>query len=337
MTTAQPLNWPVPLQAVSRLFTRRRLLLDRLTWPIRPPSDDELAREVTELVLRAVDGDRELADLACEPFRVLRYVDPGQLDPVFRALLPPEFVRMNRPRLGLGTGTGKTSTFVWLLQHWSSVSTLKPGQAPARSIMAAGSVTRAALQVRRSLLHDPEQVSRRHVAEFTQTWLGRKATDMAIEDVGEAILFADLDNQHDNSTLVSELKRSARQQRRRKRLLTDGPFRRQRVESLDQLPRHDVLQASLVGTAASSAALDLVVETRLEAFDERIHRVLALLKPDERDVARAYAGDVALTWSQAAARCGHPSKFGERVQHKLRRLGKRLVTRTSAAVQPCTL
>jgi DNA-directed RNA polymerase specialized sigma24 family protein len=61
--------------------------------------------------------------------------------------------------------------------------------------------------------------------------------------------------------------------------------------------------------------------------DDRIARVLARLKPDEHRVAITYAEE-GCAWAEAAAACGLPAEYGERVRRKLHRLGKQLLERT---------
>lgn len=67
----------------------------------------------------------------------------------------------------------------------------------------------------------------------------------------------------------------------------------------------------------------------------RVERVLRMLKPPERRVALAYADGYADTWEKAAAACGMPPAFGERVRRKLKRKGDELIARQVAA-QPRT-
>ncbi|WIX91359.1 hypothetical protein [Amycolatopsis sp. DG1A-15b] len=86
--------------------------------------------------------------------------------------------------------------------------------------------------------------------------------------------------------------------------------------SHDQVPHHEALQATLVGSSLPQPP-DIAVERRREAFDDRVHRVLAQLRPDELQVARAWARDDSLTWFEAAAACGRAAAFGTRVQSGL--------------------
>ncbi|QKV74094.1 hypothetical protein [Amycolatopsis sp. Hca4] len=259
------------------------------------------------------------------------------LDPDLEALVPLSFVNESTPNLRvvsyIDPGRDAAKSYISLLSHWQAVSNLQPGEAPARSIRSAGSVTRAARETRRSMLYDPPEVSRAAIGAFAATWLGRRPTAKTIEHVGEAILFADLDDEHDNATVKHQLQEDAKTQMTRTRLLTEAPFRGQRVGSLDQVPRHDALQGALVGSSMPQRP-DVEVERRLEAFDDRVHRVLAQLRPDELQVAQAWARDDTLTWLEAAASCGRAAAFGTRVQRKLRRLGEQLLARTASRSQP---
>jgi hypothetical protein len=76
---------------------------------------------------------------------------------------------------------------------------------------------------------------------------------------------------------------------------------------------------------------DLVFEA---AFgDERVEAVLAVLDPDERRAAMAWAHPSIAHWTEAARFAGarDPEAFGERVRRKLKRLGARYTACAGAA------
>jgi hypothetical protein len=132
---------------------------------------------------------------------------------------------------------------------------------------------------------------------------------------------------------VRRLKRAAIHQYRIQRPLTDTQLCRHRVTSLDQpLPSGHgaTVQNTLVDKIPSLNLVNNIVETRLDAWEERIEQVLGRLKPAELDVARVYARDDTLSWHQAAESCGRDPKFGTRVQRKLRRLGEQFLARSAA-------
>src|SRR5437764_1701449 len=227
-------------------------------------SDDaaaNLTRRATQLVLAPRQGWMSglvsaVVTLLSEPHMRRRHrcsCRPCDPDPNLEALVPLALANESAPNLRPtrffhpGTGGATTYSYVGLLSHWQTVSNLQPGEAPKRSIRTAGSVTRAARETRRSILHDAPEISQAAVGAFAATWLGRKPTAKTIEHVGDAILFADLDDEHDSATVVRQLRKGAKAQKTRTRLLTEAPFRRQRVGSLDQVPRHDGLRGTLIG------------------------------------------------------------------------------------------
>jgi hypothetical protein len=71
--------------------------------------------------------------------------------------------------------------------------------------------------------------------------------------------------------------------------------------------------------ALSSGASDLVVDTLLAGFEDRIEWVLRQLESDQRAVAIAHTSDTDMTWTQAACRAGVPALEAERMGEQVRR------------------
>lgn len=122
-----------------------------------------------------------------------------------------------------------------------------------------------------------------------------------------------------------------RAQRRCWRPLGLTRLRGARVASLDRPVRSaDGGLLPLVDTLGTEADLETMM---FGCGEERVTRVLEMLRPEERRVALAFAGGYAGTWERAAVRCGMPAGFGERVRRKLKRKGDELTARR-AAVRP---
>ncbi|MEU3625975.1 hypothetical protein [Amycolatopsis coloradensis] len=298
----------------------------------------EATRRATKLFLKNQPGVWLPAKLAryagfTRKNAIWRWRKRSGSDPVIEALVPLEYTHVgtDAPRQHVHRcGSGKSSIILALqelLGHWEEVAKASPADdVPRDSILAARDVTAAAREVRRSMFLDPPEVSEASIGAFAVTWLGRKKNPRTIADVGDAILFADLDGE----LTVDLLRKQAELYGRRNELLTARPFCRRRVESLEQVGRLDITRCVVVGSSGPISP-DVEVERRLEPFaDDRIGRVLAQLQPDELKVAQAWAHDPKLSWVGAAEACGRVAAFGTRVQRKLTRLGHQFRSRTAA-------
>lgn len=292
-----------------------------------------------------MDGPDEASTV--DLHEVLRGLTPDSADPknpALQAFVATHPDADHLPSVGLSgvplldsVDTGKV---VRLLKHWNQVSRTDP--APSLSFetfvisltqqFVAGSArcaVRAAYLARDAVVHQDSEVSRSVVARFAETWLGLRATNANIAATGNALLEAPLDGLHPDGdhAVVRQLRTDVRNQRRAWRFIGETQLCGRLVDSLDRpLPQAD---ADGPLTVADAVASGIQPDLADGWNDVRLPRILARLRPDERQVtlAQAYQG---LTWTAAAETCGMTAEFGERVRCKLKRLGADLTARIAA-------
>ncbi|GIM97157.1 hypothetical protein [Paractinoplanes toevensis] len=270
-----------------------------------------------------------------------------QIETIVQRLVPPRDAAVEHLWLSIA-GPGMLPTqidardIVRLLKYWRHIGQTVVIDEPdaflnpaAVAWMAAGCAVRAAYHARDAVVHQDPLVSREVVAEFAERWLGLRPTAESIDAVGNALLHAPLDGAHPGGdhAAVRRLPRDVRDQRRWWRDLSESRLRSARIGSLDRPLRSGGADPlTLLDTLGACDALGGLAG----GWDERIDRVLRMLRPDERRVALTLGLRYADTWEHAALLCGLPARFGERVRRKLKREGAMLQERAASAVEPVT-
>jgi hypothetical protein len=170
------------------------------------------------------------------------------------------------------------------------------------------------------------------VAEFIATWLGhKKPTKELVEAVAAALLDADWETSPDDTLQV--IRSRAAHHRRAQRPAWETQLRGRRLALLSEpLPGSDAEGAE---TTVADLLTDRSTPEQLylrDAFSPRVEALLKKLKPEEREVALAYAHGGGF-WKDAAAQAGaeDPAKVGERVRKKLKRIGDEDTRRRAAS------
>jgi hypothetical protein len=270
-----------------------------------------------------------------------------QIETIVQRLVPPQDAAVEHLRLSIA-GPGMPPTpidarnIVRLLKYWRHIGQTVVIEEPelflnpaAVAWMAAGCAVRAAYHARDAVVHQDPSVSREVVAAFAERWLGLQPTEESIDAAGNALLQAPLDGAHPDGdhAAVHRLPSDVRDQRRWWRDLAETRLRSARIGSLDRPLRSDGADPlTLLDTLGACDELGGLAG----GWDERIDRVLRMLRPDERRVALTLGLRYADTWEHAALLCGLPARFGERVRRKLKREGAMLQERLAAAAEPVT-
>jgi len=308
--------------------------LYRLTVPgiaLKPADRDDSAAQITSIVttayLRSGGG--------------LTWSRWPQTTGAFRYGDVTLIAKLTPPAASDGTPQGDhTRRLIRLLKHWNT--TAADARAPSlwfsmpiivprqTAPEVASRAIRAALDARDRVVHDDPTDSREAVAGYVSKWLGLRPTPAIVEAAGNALLQAPLepDDTAPERDVIQRLHSEIVRQRRAWRPIGETQLGGRRVDSLQRTLNPAADTTTIV---ADTVAIEDLHTVHGGWDDDRLTRVLNMLRPDERHVALAYAHDGGTTWSGAARACGLPDPFGERVRRKLLRLGRQLTSRITAS------
>jgi len=222
----------------------------------------------------------------------------------------------------MGAAAGLADVF----RHWRVLADFGTGL--LRSLARAAYI--AALRARAAVLHGDDGP----VAGFIEDWLDLRATPERIEAVSAALLEKgwDMSVPDDPDQLLTDLRRRTGRQARALKPVWETRLNNRVVGMLDE-PL--VAGAGVLCTFADLVRDPQTTEDAVLACisdgEQRLRRVLDLLKPDELEITNIYSQRDKLSWAEAARAAGaaDPAAMGERVRRKLKRLGAEHQRRTS--------
>lgn len=210
-----------------------------------------------------------------------------------------------------------TAGLVGLFRSWREIAETGLGLLGG----LARAAHRAALRARTAVLAGDAD----GVAWFIRAWLRMRVTPDRVEAVSAALLEDGWDASipEDPARLLTDLRNRTARQARALRPIWETRLNHQTIGRLDHTVTTSdgslLTVADLVPDPQTTEDLALAGEYE----EQRLRRVLSLLKPDELHVTNVYAGRSELTWTEAARLAGatDPAAMGDRVRRKLRRLG----------------
>ncbi|MEV6851407.1 hypothetical protein [Actinoplanes sp. NPDC051411] len=186
----------------------------------------------------------------------------------------------------------------------------------------------AAVRAREAIL-DEEENSKEVVREFMFEVLYLFPKGQPHIEAAKEALLEDAWMKAEPENVKEVLLKRIRELHRNHRPISETELGHRRIVSLNTpLGQADSdLVLTLAEALPDPGSVEDLVLSLPEFRDPRIDRVLARLKPGEREVADLYAVHDGMTWDLAAKAAGHPPAFGERVRRKLDRLGKDFTSR----------
>jgi hypothetical protein len=210
-----------------------------------------------------------------------------------------------------------TAGLVGLFRSWREIAETGLGLLGG----LARAAHRAALRARAAVLAGDAD----GVAWFIRAWLRMRVTPDRVVAVSAALLEDGWDAAipEDPARLLTDLRNRTARQARALRPIWETRLNYRTIGRLDHTVTTSdgslLTVADLVPDPQTTEDLALAGEYE----EQRLRRVLSLLKPDELHVTNVYAGRSELTWTEAArlADAADPTAMGDRVRRKLRRLG----------------